>query len=290
MAELDTWSVTVDDVGHGDRYRFRLDGGDRLADPASRWQPDGVHGPSAVVDEAVFGWHDDAWTGVSLADTVLYELHIGTFTAEGTFDAAIRQLARLAELGITTIEIMPVAAFPGARNWGYDGVFPFAVQESYGGPDRSGPIRRRRPPIRASASCSTWCTTTSGPRATCLPATGRTSPTPTARRGVTRSTWPVRQRRRAALLHRERRRLDPRLPPRRAASRRRPRHRRPDADPFVEELTSAVHDAARAAGRTALVTIESSANDPRIVRSRPTTGGAATPCGTTTCTMPCGSR
>ncbi len=130
----DMWSTVVEGMGHGDRYRYRIDGGELLADPASRWQPDGVHGPSAVVDASSFRWTDDTWSGVELSDTVLYELHIGTFTPDGTFDAAIGQLERLDALGITTIEIMPVAAFPGVRNWGYDGVFPFAVQDSYGGP------------------------------------------------------------------------------------------------------------------------------------------------------------
>ena len=128
------WTRDVPGVGHGDRYRFRLDGAD-LADPASRWQPDGVHGPSAVVDPSRFVWSDADWRGVALADTVLYELHVGTFTPQGTFDAAIGQLARLRELGVTTIELMPVNAFPGVRNWGYDGVFPSAVQHSYGGPE-----------------------------------------------------------------------------------------------------------------------------------------------------------
>ncbi len=125
----------VDGVGHGDRYRFRLDGGEPLADPASGWQPDGVHGPSAVVDARRFRWTDDGWRGVELPDTVLYELHVGTFTPEGTLDAAAGQLDRLAALGVTTIELMPVNAFPGERNWGYDGVFPSAVQQSYGGPE-----------------------------------------------------------------------------------------------------------------------------------------------------------
>ena len=125
----------VDGVGHGDRYRFRLDDGEPLADPASGWQPDGVHGPSAVVDAGRFDWSDEGWRGVALADTVLYELHVGTFTPEGTLDAAIGQLDRLARLGVTAVELMPVNAFPGHRNWGYDGVFPSAVQHSYGGPE-----------------------------------------------------------------------------------------------------------------------------------------------------------
>ena len=133
------WEVTVPGVGHGWRYRYSIDAGPWLPDPASGWQPDGVHGASAVVDTTRFAghfeWTDHEWRGVALADTVLYELHIGTFTPAGTFDAAIEQLPRLRDLGITTVEIMPVNAFPGERNWGYDGVFAYAVQESYGGPE-----------------------------------------------------------------------------------------------------------------------------------------------------------
>jgi maltooligosyltrehalose trehalohydrolase len=130
-----TWVAIVDGVGHGHRYRFRLDGGEALADPASGWQPDGVHGPSAVVDATGFPWTDQAWAGVTLADSVLYELHVGTFTPAGTLDSAAEELPRLAELGITSVELMPLNAFPGTRNWGYDGVFPSAVQHSYGGPE-----------------------------------------------------------------------------------------------------------------------------------------------------------
>ena len=129
-----TWAVDVDGAGDGERYRYRLDDGDALADPASRRQPDGVHGASAVVDAGRFGWHDNEWNGIALGDLVVYELHVGTFTPEGTFDGVIGQLARLAALGVTAIELMPVNAFPGERNWGYDGVFVSAVQESYGGP------------------------------------------------------------------------------------------------------------------------------------------------------------
>lgn len=128
------FEALVDDVGAGDDYRFRLD--DRLvrADPASRHQPQGVHGASRVVDPTAFAWSDGGWTGVSRADLVFYELHVGTFTEAGTFDAAIAHLPALRELGITAVELMPVAQFPGARNWGYDGVFPYAPQNSYGGP------------------------------------------------------------------------------------------------------------------------------------------------------------
>jgi maltooligosyltrehalose trehalohydrolase len=136
------WSVTVPalrrGVAHGARYRYRLDDGEPLADPASAWQPDGVHGDSAVVDtssfDGSFAWTDDAWRGVALGDAVIYEVHIGTFTAQGTLNSATDQLPRLAELGVTLIELMPIGEFPGTRNWGYDGVFPYAVESSYGGP------------------------------------------------------------------------------------------------------------------------------------------------------------
>jgi maltooligosyltrehalose trehalohydrolase len=120
-------------AGPGRRYRYRLDGGDELPDPASSFQPEGVAGPSEVV-APWDGWTDAGWRGVPLAELVLYELHVGTFTPEGTFDAIVPRLAELRELGVTAIELMPVAQVPGARNWGYDGVFPYAVQDSYGGP------------------------------------------------------------------------------------------------------------------------------------------------------------
>ncbi|MGM0574127.1 MAG: malto-oligosyltrehalose trehalohydrolase [Myxococcota bacterium] len=125
--------VVLDDVGAGARYLYRLDGGDERPDPASRLQPEGVHGPSEVVD-ADFPWTDEAWRGVPLEDLITYELHVGTFSDEGTFAGAIAHLDELADLGVTAVEVMPVAQFPGERNWGYDGACPFAVQVSYGGP------------------------------------------------------------------------------------------------------------------------------------------------------------
>ena len=123
----------LEDIQHGTRYFYHIDGVRDRPDPASRFQPEGVHGPSQVVDSQ-FDWSDGAWCGVELADYVLYELHVGTFTPQGTFEAIIPRLASLKDLGITALELMPVAQFPGSRNWGYDGAFPFAVQESYGGP------------------------------------------------------------------------------------------------------------------------------------------------------------
>lgn len=127
------FSGVVEGVNPGARYFYRLDGGQEFPDPASRSQPEGVHGPSEVTDPA-FPWEDELWGGLPLEDYVIYELHVGTFTPEGTFEAIIPHLPGLKALGITALELMPVAQFPGGRNWGYDGVYPFAVQESYGGP------------------------------------------------------------------------------------------------------------------------------------------------------------
>jgi maltooligosyltrehalose trehalohydrolase len=127
--------VAVDGIAAEARYSYRLDGGESRPDPASRFQPDGVHAASQIVDPSTFRWTDAAWKGVSLRDSVVYELHVGTYTREGTFAALIPHLDRLKELGVTTIELLPISQFPGARNWGYDGVFPSAVQNSYGTPE-----------------------------------------------------------------------------------------------------------------------------------------------------------
>ncbi len=118
----------------GQRYVYRLEGGPLRPDPCSLWQPEGVHQPSALFFPEQFVWTDQAWRGVPREELVFYEMHVGTFTAEGTFDAVIPRLGQLRELGITALEIMPVAQFPGARNWGYDGVHLFAPQNTYGGP------------------------------------------------------------------------------------------------------------------------------------------------------------
>jgi maltooligosyltrehalose trehalohydrolase len=122
-----------DDLEPGSRYFYRLNGSTERPDPASRFQPQGVHGPSELIDSR-FDWQDGHWHGLPLSRYVLYELHVGTFTAQGTFEAVIEHLDDLQALGITAVELMPVAQFPGSRNWGYDGVYPFAVQNSYGGP------------------------------------------------------------------------------------------------------------------------------------------------------------
>ena len=109
-------AAVVDGVREGARYKFLLDGADAWPDPASRLQPEGVHGPSEVVSQD-FEWHDAAWKGVALEDYVVYELHVGTFTEEGTFDAIIPMLDSLKELGVTAVELLPIAQFPGTRNW-----------------------------------------------------------------------------------------------------------------------------------------------------------------------------
>jgi maltooligosyltrehalose trehalohydrolase len=121
-------------VAEGQRYAYRLDNGPERPDPASLWQPDGIHQPSAVLRPERFAWTNHAWQGVPREDLVFYELHAGTFTPEGTLDAVIPRLPALRELGVTAVELMPVAQFPGGRSWGYDGVHLYAVQNSYGGP------------------------------------------------------------------------------------------------------------------------------------------------------------
>jgi malto-oligosyltrehalose trehalohydrolase len=131
----DWWAADLPGAGDGTDYSFRLDGGDLLADPRSAWQPHGVRGPSRRYDHGRFAWTDAGWRGVPLPGAVIYELHVGTFTPAGTFDAAIERLDHLAALGVDAVELMPVAAFPGAHGWGYDGIALWAVHAPYGGPD-----------------------------------------------------------------------------------------------------------------------------------------------------------
>jgi maltooligosyltrehalose trehalohydrolase len=130
------WSITVEQAGPGTDYGFVLDDDTQAwPDPRSQWQPYGVHGPSRVYDQSAFAWSDSGWQAPPLERGVIYELHVGTFTSQGTFDSAIERLDYLVELGITHVELMPVAAFPGGQGWGYDGASLFAVYEGYGGPD-----------------------------------------------------------------------------------------------------------------------------------------------------------
>jgi maltooligosyltrehalose trehalohydrolase len=130
------WRVAVEQAGPGTDYGFAVDDDPKAwPDPRSEWQPHGVHGLSRVYDQTAFVWSDEKWDAPELSRAVIYELHVGTFTPQGTFDSAIERLDSLVELGITHVELMPVAAFPGDRGWGYDGAALFAVYEGYGGPD-----------------------------------------------------------------------------------------------------------------------------------------------------------
>ena len=126
---------SVDGAGDGARYAYRIDDRITVPDPASRSNPDGVHGRSVVVDPTAYEWRDEAWRGRPWHEAVVYELHVGTFTPAGTFAAVIERLDDLVELGVTAVELMPVAAFPGTRGWGYDGVLPFAPAAGYGAPN-----------------------------------------------------------------------------------------------------------------------------------------------------------
>jgi maltooligosyltrehalose trehalohydrolase len=125
----------VEGIGAGGRYKYRLDSGDSFPDPASRFQPDGPHFASQVVDPSAFEWTDSTWRGIALEAQVIYELHIGTFTKEGTWSSAASELPHLAETGVTVLEVMPIAEFPGRFGWGYDGVHLFAPSHLYGSPD-----------------------------------------------------------------------------------------------------------------------------------------------------------
>jgi len=125
---------TAEQMTEGNRYVYLLDHGAEYPDPASRFQPEGVHAPSQVVDPSLFQWEDQDWKGVEFRDFIIYEIHVGTFTKDGTFESVVPSLPYLRELGVTALELMPVAQFPGTRNWGYDGTYPYAPQHSYGGP------------------------------------------------------------------------------------------------------------------------------------------------------------
>jgi malto-oligosyltrehalose trehalohydrolase len=130
----DGWvDFTTDEAQAGSRYRFSIDG-ERVPDPASRCNPQGVHGPSEVIDPEAFDWTDTQWRAPPWRDAVIYELHVGTFTPEGTFAGVARKLEHLQRLGVTAIELMPIAEFPGSRGWGYDGVLPYAPASAYGSP------------------------------------------------------------------------------------------------------------------------------------------------------------
>jgi maltooligosyltrehalose trehalohydrolase len=258
--------ATFGDLGPGQRYRLSLDDGPLRADPASRYQPEGVDGPSEVFDPAAMDWHDAGWQGRPLEEMVLSEVHIGTFTAAGTFDAAIASTDRLAEIGITAIELMPVGQFAVRRNWGYDGVLPFAVQDSYGGPhglqlfvdachsrglavlmdvvyNHLGPYGNHLAdfgPYFTATYSTPW-----GPALNFDEA----SSDEVRRYFIENAVQWIRD------FHVDGLRLDA-------------VHAivDPTARPFVEQLTAEVHGTAAELRRTVLVIAESSANDPRLVR------------------------
>src|SRR5579875_1907983 len=129
------WKTTVESAGPGTKYCFAVNGGKPVPDPRSAWQPEGVHGPSEIVDHSAFPWTDTSWQAKPLSSAIIYELHVGTFTREGTFRAVLNRLDYLVDLGITHIELMPVNEFSGPWGWGYDGVDLFAPHHSYGTPD-----------------------------------------------------------------------------------------------------------------------------------------------------------
>jgi 1,4-alpha-glucan branching enzyme/maltooligosyltrehalose trehalohydrolase len=132
----DGWfQLDTSQASPGALYRYRIDGGLRVPDPAARANPDDVHGPSQVIDPAGFNWQDTDWRGRPWIEAVIYELHLGAFTADGGFTAAVQRLDYLVDLGVTAIELMPVADFPGMHNWGYDGALLFAPDHSYGTPN-----------------------------------------------------------------------------------------------------------------------------------------------------------
>ena len=269
---LGVWTGRVEGAPHGTRYRYRFDDGTVAADPASGWQPDGVHGPSAVVDPARFAWTDDGWPGVGLADAVIYELHVGTFTPDGTFDGVIEQLDRLVELGVTIVELMPVAATPGRRNWGYDGVFPCSVHEAYGGPDG---LARLVDAAHAKGLAVMLDVVYNhlGPEGNVLPRFGPyltdDARTPwgeainvaMAGSDAVRDYFIDSARRWIDDFHVDGFRVD-------AID----RIVDPTALPFLEQFVGAVRSTARAAGRTVLVIAESASNDPAVVRA-PAVGG-----------------
>lgn len=128
------WHLSVGGTGHGSDYLYAVDAVEPVPDPRSGRQPFGVHGPSRLFDPSLYSWGDDSWRGVDVRGVLHYELHVGTFTAQGTLDAAVQRLDHLVDLGVQVVALMPVAAFPGRWGWGYDGVHPFAVHEPYGGP------------------------------------------------------------------------------------------------------------------------------------------------------------
>lgn len=273
MERLDQgyFCAVVDKVAPDAHYFYRLNGLTERPDPASSLQPLGVHGPSQVVDMD-FSWDDSSWRGLPLEDYVIYELHVGTFSPEGTFDAVIPRLEELKRVGITAIELMPVAQFPGARNWGYDGVYPYAAQNSYGGPDG---LRRLVNACHRLGLCVVLDVVYNhlGPEGNCLGVYGPyftdlyATPWGEAINFDGRYSDEVRRYfvenavRWVSDFHIDALRLDA-------------IHAivDPSAFPFLEELGCAVHSVAGSLGRQVYVIPESDRNDARFVHTRPEGG------------------
>ena len=133
--KLGYWRKVQNELSPETLYLYILDGEKERPDPASNFQPVGVHGPSQVIDHNSFTWGEASWSGINITEMIIYEVHVGTFTPDGTFEALLMRLDEIRDVGINTIELMPVAQFPGERNWGYDGVFSYSPQNSYGGPE-----------------------------------------------------------------------------------------------------------------------------------------------------------
>ena len=185
------WRFLAQETEPGTRYSFSLDGGPGRPDPRSPWQPDGVDAPSAVVDQSGFPWDDGGWAGFDLATAIIYEMHVGTFSEEGTFDGAIEHLDHLVDLGVTAVEVHARGRKQRGAGMGVRRCGLWAPHHAYGGPEGLKRLGGRLPRPRASPSCSTSSTTTSGRRATISASSGRISPTGTGRPGDRRSTWTV---------------------------------------------------------------------------------------------------
>src|SRR3989339_1532090 len=134
-AENGYFSKFISNIKDKTHYKYRLNNDENCPDPCSRYQPEGVHGPSMVIDPKTYRWCDSNWKGINIKGQIIYELHVGAFTKEGTFNAAAKELKELKDLGVTVVEIMPIAEFPGRWGWGYDGVDLFAPSHLYGSPD-----------------------------------------------------------------------------------------------------------------------------------------------------------
>jgi maltooligosyltrehalose trehalohydrolase len=185
------WQLDWPAAGPGTRYSYRLDDEGPFPDPYARALPDGPHGEAEVVDPSAFAWSDHAWPGLSAEGLVVYELHVGAFTPEGTFDGAIAKLPYLRDLGVTAIELMPVSTFPGRRNWGYDGVGHYAPAAVYGGPEG---LRRLVDAAHAhglGVIVDVVYNTSARPGTTSAPSRGSTSPSACTLPGALASTTPT---------------------------------------------------------------------------------------------------